>query len=75
MRTDNLNIPDEFSFEKEKEIARSFAQRFQWEMMIIGLGQAFVWLSMWFLELMAIFLYWQDFLCYILCMSSVSTIS
>ena len=40
---DLKNIPEEFSFEKEKEIARSFSKRFQWEMMLIGVGQATVW--------------------------------
>jgi len=40
-------IPEEFSFEKEKEIARSFSKRFQWEMMLIGVGQATIWLSLW----------------------------
>jgi hypothetical protein len=40
-------IAAEFSFEKEKEIAKSFSQRFQWEMILIGLGQAAVWLSLW----------------------------
>ena len=38
----------EFSFEKEKAIiAKSLSKRFQWEMILIGLGQAFVWLTMW----------------------------
>ena len=49
MRFDSSDIPEEFSFEKEKEIARSFAQRFQWEMMAIGIGQALVWLLTWYL--------------------------
>jgi fatty acid desaturase len=40
-------VSEEFSFEKEKEIARSFSKRFQWEMMLIGLGQATIWLSLW----------------------------
>ena len=40
-------IPEEFSFEKEKEIARSFSKRFQWEMMLIGVGQATIWLCLW----------------------------
>ncbi len=31
-------VSEEFSFEKEKEIARSFSKRFQWEMMLIGVG-------------------------------------
>ena len=29
-------VSEEFSFDKEKEIARSFSKRFQWEMMLIG---------------------------------------
>ena len=37
-------ISEEFSFDKEKEIARSFSKRFQWEMALIGVGQATVWL-------------------------------
>ena len=40
-------VSEEFSFEKEKEIARSFSKRFQWEMMLIGVGQATIWLSLW----------------------------
>ena len=40
-------ISEEFSFEKEKEIARSFSKRFQWEMILIGVGQATAWLSLW----------------------------
>jgi len=40
-------VPENFSFEKEKEIARSFSKRFQWEMILIGVGQATVWLSLW----------------------------
>ena len=39
-------VSEEFSFEKEKEIARSFSKRFQWEMMLIGVGQATIWLSL-----------------------------
>ena len=40
-------VSEEFSFDKEKEIARSFSKRFQWEMMLIGVGQATIWLSLW----------------------------
>ena len=48
MVVENLEkIPEEFSFDKEKEIARSFSKRFQWEMILIGVGQATVWLSLW----------------------------
>lgn len=37
----------EFSFENEKKIARKFTTRFQWEMMLIGLGQLIIWLTLW----------------------------
>jgi hypothetical protein len=48
MVMENLEkISEEFSFDKEKEIARSFSKRFQWEMALIGVGQATVWLSLW----------------------------
>ena len=40
-------MSEEFSFEKEKEIARTFSKRFQWDMMLIGVGQATIWLSLW----------------------------
>ena len=43
---------NQFSFEKEKAIAKSFSTRFQWEMILIGLGQAAIWLSLWPLVLM-----------------------
>ena len=38
-------MSEEFSFEKEKEIARTFSKRFQWDMMLIGVGQATIWLT------------------------------
>ena len=40
-------VAPEFSFEKEKIIAKSLSKRFQWEMILIGLGQAFIWLTLW----------------------------
>ena len=59
MVMENLEkISEEFSFDKEKEIARSFSKRFQWEMALIGVGQATVWLSLWPLVIMDIFLYY-----------------
>ena len=39
-------VSEEFSFEKEKAVAKKYAQRFQWEMILIGIGQACVWLSL-----------------------------
>ena len=38
---------DIYSFANEKEIARSFSKRFQWEMVLIGLGQALVFFLLW----------------------------
>ena len=67
MRIDSSNIPDKFSFEKEKAIARTFAQRFQWEMMIIGIGQAIVWLSMWFLVINNYISLWVGFFVATIC--------
>ena len=60
-------IAAEFSFEKEKAIAKSFSQRFQWEMILIGLGQAAIWLSLWPLVLNGIIDLWVGFLIAILC--------
>ena len=60
-------IAAEFSFEKEKAIAKSFSQRFQWEMILIGLGQAVIWLSLWPLFLNGIIDLWVGFLIASLC--------
>ena len=60
-------IAAEFSFEKEKAIAKSFSQRFQWEMMLIGLGQAAIWLSLWPLVLNGFLDLWAGFLIASLC--------
>ena len=60
-------IAAEFSFDKEKAIAKSFSQRFQWEMILIGLGQAVIWLSLWPLVLNGIIDLWVGFLIASLC--------
>jgi beta-carotene hydroxylase len=60
-------IPDEFSFEKEKAIAKNFSQRFQWEMVAIGMGQATIFLSLWPLTLMGYIPLWAGFLIATLC--------
>ena len=49
---------DIYSFANEKEIARSFSKRFQWEMVLIGLGQATVFLSLWPLVILNIIPLW-----------------
>jgi beta-carotene hydroxylase len=59
--------PDEFSFEKEKAIAKSLSQRFQWEMVAIGMGQATIFLSLWPLTLMGYIPLWAGFLIATLC--------
>jgi beta-carotene hydroxylase len=60
-------ISDEFSFEKEKAIAKSLSQRFQWEMIAIGMGQATIFLSLWPLTLMGYMPLWAGFLVATLC--------
>ena len=60
-------IPDEFSFEKEKAIAKSLSQRFQWEMIAIGMGQATIFLSLWPLTLMGYIPLWAGFIIATLC--------
>jgi len=61
------NIPDEFSFEKEKAIAKSLSTRFQWEMVAIGVGQPTIFLSLWPLTLMGYIPLWVGFLIATLC--------
>jgi len=55
-------IDEEFSFENEKAIAKKHAQRFQWEMILIGISQACVWLSSWPLVKYEIIPLWAGFL-------------
>ena len=64
---ESSNIAAEFSFENEKAIAKSFSQRFQWEMILIGLGQAIIWLSLWPLVLNGFLDLWLGFLIASLC--------
>ena len=61
------DIAEEFSFEREKEIAKGFSTRFQWEMMAIGLGQAMVWLTLWPLVIYEILPLWLGFIIATLC--------
>ena len=53
---------EEFSFEKEKAIAKKYAQRFQWEMILIGVGQACIWFSLWPLAINEIIPLWSGFI-------------
>ena len=64
---ESSGIAAEFSFENEKAIAKSFSQRFQWEMILIGLGQAAIWLSLWPLVLNGFLDLWLGFLIASLC--------
>ncbi len=59
---ESVGISSEFSFEKEKAIAKTFSQRFQWEMIFIGLGQAIVWLSLWPLVIYEYIPFWVGFI-------------
>ena len=45
--SNSLDIDPKYSFDNEKAIAKSFSQRLQWEMILIGMGQAIVWLLLW----------------------------
>ena len=64
-------VSEEFSFEKEKAVAKKYAQRFQWEMILIGIGQACVWLSLWPLVMFGIIPLWLGFVvaCFCACMA------
>ena len=64
---ESSNIASAFSFENEKAIAKSYSQRFQWEMILIGLGQAIIWLSLWPLVLNGFLDLWLGFLIASLC--------
>ena len=59
---ESVGISPEFSFEKEKAIAITFSQRLQWEMILIGLGQAIVWLSLWPLVIYEYIPLWVGFI-------------
>ena len=61
------DVSAEFSFEKEKVIAKSFSQRFQWEMILIGIGQAVIWLSLWPLVINGVIPLWAGFCIASLC--------
>ena len=58
---------EEFSFEKEKAIAKKYAQRFQWEMILIGVGQASIWLCLWPLVINEIIPLWSGFIISTIC--------
>ena len=60
-------LSPEFSFANEKLIAKSFSQRFQWEMILIGLGQATVWLSLWPLVIYEFIPLWSGFIIASIC--------
>ena len=64
-------VSEEFSFEKEKAVAKKYAQRFQWEMILIGIGQACVWLCLWPLVMFGIIPLWLGFIvaCFCACMA------
>ena len=53
-----LNPAQDLSLEEEKKIARSFMGRVEWEMIVIGLTQFFVWLGVWGLVINGILPIW-----------------
>ena len=61
------DIASEFSFKKEKAIAKNLSQRFQWEMVFIGIGQAVAWLCLWPLVITGTIPLWVGFIIAIFC--------
>lgn len=59
--SNSLDIDPKYSFDNEKAIAKSFSQRFQWEMILIGMGQAVIWLSLWPLVIEGFIPLWSGF--------------
>ena len=57
----SIDASSEYSFEKEKAIAKGFSQRFQWEMILIGIGQAIIWLTLWPLVINGFVPLWAGF--------------
>ena len=57
-----VNPAQDLSLEEEKKIARSFMGRIEWEMIVIGLTQFFVWLGVWGLVINGILPIWIGFL-------------
>ncbi len=57
----NNSASKEFSFENEKKIAKKYATRFQWEMILIGVSQALIWLCLWPLVINEIISLWLGF--------------
>ena len=48
-----------FSLDKEREVARAFMGRMEWEHIVIGLGQFCVWLATWILVLSHVIPVWS----------------
>ena len=59
--SNSLDTDPKYSFDNEKAIAKSFSQRFQWEMILIGMGQAVIWLSLWPLVIEGFIPLWSGF--------------
>ena len=57
----SIDVSSEHSFENEKAIAKEFSQRFQWEMLLIGIGQAIIWLTLWPLVIKGFLPLWAGF--------------
>ena len=41
------NNQEDLSIDKERQIARTFMGRIEWEMIVIGIGQFLIWLGIW----------------------------
>ena len=63
----SIDASTDYSFENEKAIAKGFSQRFQWEMILIGIGQAIIWLTLWPLVIKGFVPLWAGFCIAIIC--------
>ena len=59
---DSSNELTDLSIDAERFIARSFMGRIEWEMIVIGLGQLFVWFGLWYLVIQGFIPLWAGFI-------------
>ena len=64
---DQLRKDLDLSIDAERKLARTFMGRMEWEMILIGLGQLFVWITIWVLVVNNLISLWLGF--------TISTIS
>ena len=62
------NNQEDLSIDAERQIARTFMGRIEWEMIVVGIGQFLIWLGIWFMVLQGILPLWAGFI-----LSTIST--